>query len=93
MNEPQQWVVVSNMPGYMPDSEPATFETRGEAVMYLVEEINHDCDNACDCDDIDIAALETEASEAIDELADGADLVYFNNQAYWLGIAENEVSA
>ena len=49
----QPWVVGWNMPGYMPDSDPSSFETWEDARDYLVEELDRVCDETDDQDDGD----------------------------------------
>ena len=39
--------IVSNVPGYMPDSEPYRVETKGEAISALVEEKRWLIDGGC----------------------------------------------
>lgn len=56
------WVAGWNMPGYMPDSEPVTFETNNEALEYIADEI---ASVAEQCESDDEAKPLTDAAEAI----------------------------
>lgn len=39
------WTAGHNMPGYLPESEPVTFETRKEALDYTVDELRRVADD------------------------------------------------
>jgi hypothetical protein len=43
-----RWVAGYNMPGYMPDSDPAEFETADEAKRYIIGTIKLEEDTACE---------------------------------------------
>lgn len=56
------WTAGHNMPGYLPETEPAAFRTRLDALEYMVSELRRVADMGDD--DADGAALE-EAADAL----------------------------
>lgn len=81
--EKRHWIAGFNVPGYMPESEPALFETFDEARDYVVDEIER-------------AAEENERSEELLQIADEfrtAKEDEYSQQAadgyvYWINRAE-----
>lgn len=72
-----------NMPGYMPDAEPALFLDHALAVEYIAEAIREVGE---DCEDEKIAAEAEKLADEIDENAkDGQDLqANFGGYVYWI---------
>lgn len=73
-----------NMPGYLPTSEPAEFDTLQDAREYIASEIAMDRDASADDDD------EVEYADAITtaETASGPFEVYCDRFVYWVAVAE-----
>jgi len=64
------YVVISNTPGYMPDDDPAMFDSLAEASEYLREEVVRYCES------FDEADMEYEVSWTHDETAKHALSAY-----------------
>ncbi len=58
-----------NMPGYMPDSEPASFEAADDARSYIADAMR----DAADADDADDADGADDAADAADAIADALE--------------------
>lgn len=77
-----QYIAMINMPGYMPDSDPVTFDTHAEAENYLLEQINESFDNVSEGrPDIPLEKLEEELTEARQALLKYGHC-YFQNYYY-----------
>jgi len=57
------FVVVVNMPGYMPDAEPYALDSFDEAKRALIDEMLRDADAAGESGDEDLAESLTHAAE------------------------------
>jgi hypothetical protein len=87
------WRAGLNMPGYMPDSEPASFETWEEARDYIVEEIERDADQRAECAEEGQEAEATkEHDEAIKRLNDANDEAEYGETIgqyhYWISAVD-----
>lgn len=63
------WIAGFNMPGYLPESEPAGFATFEEAKAYIIGELDRHGDNAFDVGD----SLRDTDPDAARDLFDQAD--------------------
>lgn len=74
------WVAGTNQPGYMPDSDPAEFETFDEAKRFIIGEMKYDEENA----------EREEVAEGLAALAEEVNLessefsYIINNRVYWV---------
>lgn len=78
------WAAGWNMPGYMPDSEPAQFETFDDARDYISEEMRRAADGISSEGDEEAAELEGAAArwEAIETEGEQGETV--GNYHYWI---------
>lgn len=83
INDIPIYIAGYNMPGYMPDAEPALFIDHALAVEYLADEIRNAGENA---DDENKAAEAEKLASEIDENAkEGQDLqANFDRYVYWM---------
>jgi len=93
--ERKPWVAGWNMPGYMPDSEPAGFETCDEAREYIAQEMVDASEALGDGAEYDDRRAELhDTGEALQRLAETApDSEYgetVGGHHYWISKAENE---
>lgn len=79
-----------NMPGYMPDSDPAEFDDADDARAYIIEEMRNHVEEIEGVDDEEREKIETlnEAADALENLtAEEAGAEYGNTVAglhYWI---------
>jgi len=59
-----------NMPGYMPDSEPADFDSFAAATGYIVEELNNVIESLYTSGALDASASEADREAALEEEAE-----------------------
>jgi hypothetical protein len=77
------FVAVWNMPGFMPDSDPAIFVDHDTAKAYLVESIEHSISG----DDEDQNAAADRAIEELKATKDGSEVcVAFDNYVYSVSV-------
>lgn len=56
-----KWIAGHNQPGYLPDSDPAVFDNRLDAVNYMIDEMERSADAAYEADN-DTAGEEYESA-------------------------------
>jgi len=79
-----RYVAGTNMPGYLPDSEPVEFETFAEAKAYIVAEILRNAEYAET--DEQAAKLEAFAKEVEEQTSEFAGICL--DRAYWVSREE-----
>lgn len=82
------WDVGSNMPGYLPESEPYRYTTFDGAKRSLIEEMLRDADSAAEIGDEETAEALTNAAEEVNLWSEGPNDVTIGNRAYWIESAE-----
>lgn len=86
--ERKHWVAGFNMPGYMPDNEPASFETWEEARDYIVQELDRACDETDSVSDGEDYAKAARHFEALTEETDQGWTV--GQYHWWITAADKE---
>jgi hypothetical protein len=61
-----RWIVGLNMPGYMPDNDPAGYPNWNEAHAALLSELDHSADCVADTDADALVAIEATITRAKD---------------------------
>jgi len=84
-DEPAQWVAGFNMPGYMPESEPAGFATFDDAKSYVIAELKRAEDDAQSEDD---ATEFCHAAEDVNLESDAFTTPTLGGYVYWVARAE-----
>jgi hypothetical protein len=94
MNATQTWIVGTNMPGYLPDSEPNEYDSHADAKAALIDEIECDIDGEQDAlgsdDETDaaISDIVIDLQQVLDwakALPEGHEFgSTANNRHYWL---------
>lgn len=86
----RQWAAGWNMPGYMPEAEPAAFDSWAEAAQYIIGELRLEADRQAEADN----ESEADAAESLwKSLQDGAppNRAWSGNAgafAWWIQLAE-----
>jgi hypothetical protein len=85
----QHFVVVNNTPGYLPEEDdPATFDTRKEAIAYLVDEVARYCQHLEEVDEL----FRVNWSDDMDEaLVEHLDREHDLGRVFEILMAEEEV--
>ena len=79
-----------NMPGYLPEMEPAAFATRDEAVEFLRDEFRI-LENQMEADECG-GGLAT-VRDCLSRIDAGHSVVMFDNYHYWIEEAEGDLPA
>lgn len=90
----QPWTAGFNMPGYMPDSEPCTFESFDDARDYIATCLEEIAEDAAMGDDAahaaKVAAMIDAAKPRVEALTEGEFGETIGNYHYWIAPSENE---
>jgi len=71
-----KWTAGWNMPGYLPESDPVSFDTWHEAHAYVVDSLERAWDDGSDDDYLDAHALAHHATEG---------------EPYWVSVEQDRV--